>query len=99
MASVPVSLKQPFIKAVRKVFALVSFDPSRCGLSPKKAFEALGPQVKAFLDIEMSILGQMKDDVILACGNSRPVEYYGEFSNVPEEKKILSKVRDMLKRL
>lgn len=47
----------------------------------------------------MSILGQMKDDVILACGNSRPVEYYGEFSNVPEEKKILSKVRDMLKRL
>ena len=57
---------------------------------PKKAFEALGPQVKAFLDIEMSILGQMKDDVILACGNSRPVEYYGEFSNVPEEKKILS---------
>lgn len=66
---------------------------------PKKAFEALGPQVKAFLDIEMSILGQMKDDVILACGNSRPVEYYGEFSNVPEEKKILSKVRDMLKRL
>ena len=66
---------------------------------PKKAFEALGPQVKAFLDIEMSILGQMKADVILACGNSRPVEYYGEFSNVPEDKKILSKVRDMLKRL
>ena len=26
---------------------------------PKKAFEALGPQVKAFLDIEMNILGQM----------------------------------------
>ncbi len=65
---------------------------------PKKAFDALGSQVKAFLDIEMSILGQMTDDVVLACENRRPVEYYGEFSNVPDEKKILSKVRDMLKK-
>lgn len=39
---------------------------------PKKAFDALGEQVKGFLCVEMSILGQMRDDVVLACGNRRP---------------------------
>lgn len=56
---------------------------------PQKAFVALGEQVKGFLTVEMNILGQMADDVILACGNRRPVESYGEFSEVPSEKKIL----------
>lgn len=63
---------------------------------PKKAFEALGPSVRGFLTVEMNILGQMVDDVVLACGNSRPVEYYGEFSNVPSEKLIIQHALNML---
>ena len=49
---------------------------------PKKAFDALGEQVKAYLVVEMS----------------RPVESYGEFANVPDSKVILERVREMLKK-
>lgn len=65
---------------------------------PKKAFDALGDQVKGFLVVEMSILGQMCDDVVLACGNKHPVESYGEFANVPSEDVILERVQEMLKK-
>lgn len=65
---------------------------------PRKAFDALGNQVKGFLTVEMNILGQMVDDVVLACGNKRPVEFYGEFSNVPSERIILERVEEMLKK-
>lgn len=63
---------------------------------PKKAFDELGSQVKGFLCVEMSILGQMRDDVVLACENKHPVEDYGEFSNVPSEDIILERIREML---
>ena len=65
---------------------------------PKKAIDALGEQVKGFLCVEMSILGQMRDDVVLACGNRRPVEDYGEFANVPSVDVILEKAGEMLKK-
>ena len=65
---------------------------------PQKAFDALGEQVKGFLCVEMSILGQMRDDVVLACGNKRPVEDYGEFANVPSEDVILQRAQAMLKK-
>ena len=65
---------------------------------PKKAFDALGEQVKGFLCVEMSILGQMRDDAVLACGNRRPVEDYGEFANVPSVDVILEMAGEMLKK-
>ena len=65
---------------------------------PKKAFDALGEQVKGFLCVEMSILGQMRDDVVLACGNRRPVEDYGEFANVPSVDVILEMAGEMLEK-
>lgn len=65
---------------------------------PKKAFDALGEQVKGLLCVEMSILGQMRDDVVLACGNRRPVEDYGEFANVPSVDVILEMAGEMLKK-
>lgn len=65
---------------------------------PKKAFDALGEQVKGFLCVEMSILGQMREDVVLACGNRRPVEDYGEFANVPSVDVILEMAGEMLKK-
>lgn len=46
----------------------------------------------------MSILGQMRDDVVLACGNRRPVEDYGEFANVPSVDVILEMAGEMLKK-
>ena len=63
---------------------------------PQKAFDALGSQVKAFLDVEMSILGQMRDDIVLAVGNSRPVAVYSEFSNVPSEDVIVERAAALL---
>lgn len=65
---------------------------------PKKAFDALGDQVKGFLSVEMSILGQMRDDIILACEKSRPVEYYGEFANVPSSAVIIERAKEMLEK-
>lgn len=62
---------------------------------PKKAFDALGDQVKAFLDVEMNILGQMKDDIILADGNQHPVEFYNEYWDNINEIKIVEKLREM----
>ena len=64
---------------------------------PQKAFDALGAQVKGFLCVEMSILGQMRDDVVLASGGAKPVEVYSEFANVPREERILELAREMLK--
>lgn len=63
---------------------------------PEKAFASLGDQVKGFLCVEMSILGQMKDDVVLACKGRQAVESYTEFANVPSEDIILERVKAML---
>lgn len=65
---------------------------------PKKAFNDLGDQVKAFLCVEMSILGQMRDDVILACGNRKPVSVYSEFANVPVEETIIERAKELLEK-
>ena len=46
----------------------------------------------------MNILGQMKDDIILATGNKYPVEFYAEYWDVIDERKIVSKVRDMIEK-
>lgn len=63
---------------------------------PQKAFDALGAQVRGFICVEMSILGQMRDDVLLAVGSSKPVECYSEFANVPSSKVIVSMAKEML---
>lgn len=54
---------------------------------PSEAIDALSPQVKGFLTVEMNA-GQMVEDVRLAVNGKRPVEYYGRFGGVvptPEE--------------
>ena len=65
---------------------------------PEKAFAELGNQVKAFLDVEMNILGQMKDDIILADGNRHPVELYSEYWDNINEIKIVEKLKEMADR-
>lgn len=64
---------------------------------PKKAFDQL-PHVKAFLDVEMNILGQMKDDIILADENRRPVEFFGSYWDPINEFELAEKAREMAER-
>jgi len=64
---------------------------------PKKAFDQL-PDVKAFLDVEMNILGQMKDDIILADENRRPVEFFGSYWDPINEFELVEKAREMAER-
>lgn len=63
---------------------------------PQKAFDALGSQLKGFIGVEMNILGQMREDIVLACGNKYPVESYCEFSRVPSEEIIIQRSTEML---
>ncbi len=90
--------KSAIIRAREEGIKLGMIRPVTLWPYPKKAFEKLGPQVKAFLDIEMNILGQMTDDVVLASGNKLPVEFYGEYWSVIDENKIIERVKEMLKK-
>ena len=65
---------------------------------PQKAFDALGNQVKGFLGVEMNILGQMREDIVIACKNRVPVESYCEFSKVPDEELIIQHAAEMLQK-
>lgn len=62
---------------------------------PQKAFANLS-HVKAFLTVEMNILGQMMDDVRIACNNSCPVDHYGSIFEIPEPDAIVAKAKEML---
>ena len=90
--------KSAIMKARKEGIKLGLIRPITLWPFPKKAFDELGDQVKAFLDIERNILGQMKDDVILTDGNRHPVEFYGEYWDNISEVKILEKVKEMLKK-
>ena len=90
--------KSAVIRARKEGIKLGLLRPITLWPFPKKAFAELGPQVKAFLDVEMNILGQMQDDIILADGNRHPVEFYGEYWHTIDENKILAKVKEMLEK-
>lgn len=64
---------------------------------PVKAFEK-AKNAKAFLTVEMNILGQMTDDVRLATGGKYPVEHFGSFYQIPEPADIIKKAKEMLKK-
>lgn len=64
---------------------------------PVKAFEKAN-NAKAFLTVEMNILGQMTDDVRLATGGKYPVEHFGSFYQIPEPADIIKKAKEMLKK-
>ena len=64
---------------------------------PNKAFEQCG-NAKAFLTVEINILGQMVDDVRLAVHCDRPVDYCGTFFGLPETDMIIEKAASMLEK-
>jgi len=88
--------KSAVAKARAKGIRLGLIRPITLWPFPQKAFDALGPQVKGFLCVELSMLGQMRDDVVLACGNRCPVEDYKEFANVPSADVIVEMAQRML---
>lgn len=63
---------------------------------PKKAFEK-AKSVKAFLTVEMNILGQMTDDVKLATDGKYSTDHYGSIFEIPETDEIIKKAKEMLK--
>lgn len=64
---------------------------------PVKAFEE-AKEAKAFLTVEMNILGQMVDDVKLATEGKYPVDHYGSIFEIPEVEGIIAKAKEMLKK-
>lgn len=61
---------------------------------PKKAFENL-PNAKAFISVEMNILGQMVEDVKLTLNGKYPVEHFGTFFEVPDTDDIIARVVEL----
>lgn len=64
---------------------------------PVKAFEAC-TQAKAFMTVEINILGQMVDDVKLAVGQKKPVGYTGSFYGLPEVEDIIADAKALLEK-
>ena len=64
---------------------------------PVKAFETC-KSAKAFMTVEINILGQMVDDVKLAVENKYPVGFYGTFFGLPEPEEIVAQAKAMLEK-
>ena len=62
---------------------------------PVNAFEE-AKEAKAFMTVEMNILGQMVDDVKLATGGSKPVKKFGSIFALPESEDILASAKEFL---
>ncbi len=63
---------------------------------PVKAFEGLSPNCKALLDIELSITGQMVDDVKLATKSKYPVFFLGHSKFLPETEDVIAFIKEIL---
>ncbi len=64
---------------------------------PERAFEEC-KNAKAFMTVEINILGQMVDDVRLAIRDTRPVDFYGTFFGLPETDAVIEKAKAMLEK-
>lgn len=62
---------------------------------PEKAFHEVNPKVKGYLSVEMSIFGQMVDDIKLATGCKKPVQNFGSMMSLPEADDIVEKAKAM----
>lgn len=66
---------------------------------PDKAFLDVNSDVKGYLSVEMSTLGQIKDDIRLATDCRVPVESYGSMQALPETDDIIGKAEEMLRKV
>ena len=63
---------------------------------PVKAFDEIGPDCKGLLVVEMSIKGQMVEDVALASRCKYPIYGYLTSYEVPESDKVIEMAQDIL---
>ncbi len=56
---------------------------------PKKAFIESNPDVKAYVTVEMSAIGQMTDDVAIATNMKKPIYTWATGNEVPESKDVV----------
>ncbi|AKA69514.1 MULTISPECIES: 3-methyl-2-oxobutanoate dehydrogenase subunit VorB [Clostridium] len=63
---------------------------------PVNAFKEVSNDCKAFMTVEMNILGQMVEDVVLATNNKYPVYAYATVKEVPETDIIIRKAKEIL---
>lgn len=63
---------------------------------PVKAFEEIGPDCKGIELVEMSVKGQMTDDVALATKCDIPLYGYFTSYEVPETEKVIDLAKDIL---
>ena len=89
--------KEAVNEARAQGFKLGLIRPITLWPSPDRAF-AECKNAKAFMTVEINILGQMVDDVRLAIRDSRPVDFYGTFFGLPESDVIVEKARAMLEK-
>jgi len=92
---------------VARILKAVVADARACGIKvgllrpvmlypfPKRHFERLARQTRAFLVVEMSN-GQMLEDVRLAVNGARPVEFFNRMGgNVPSHDEVMAVVRTL----
>lgn len=64
---------------------------------PVRAFEGC-KNAKAFMTVEINILGQMVEDVKLAVDCRYPVDFFGAFFGLPESEGIVEKAKALLEK-
>ena len=64
---------------------------------PKKAFENIPGSVRGFLAVEMSIMGQMVQDIYSASRHSRPVYTHCTAIDIPDPEDVVAKAEMILK--
>ena len=63
---------------------------------PRKAFEELSPDVKALVTVELNMMGQMREDVILASRGKIPAYTYAAAQIIPEVDELVNYAKDVL---
>lgn len=63
---------------------------------PRKAFELVNPDVKGYMVVEMSIIGQMIEDVRMATSCKKPVYRYTSAIDIPVAERLLEHARAAL---
>lgn len=66
---------------------------------PKKAFEQLSSSVRALMSVEISAIGQMVDDIKLACDCRYPVAFLGSYFDVPQTDDIINNAKALLQKV
>lgn len=87
--------REAVLTARKRGMALGLIRPITLYPFPEEAFEKT-ERAKAYISVEMNILGQMVDDILLAEKMKYPVYSYTSFSEVPDVNKIIEMASDIL---